>query len=204
MTAKDFAAKRILRGQVLHVGDGDNFRFFHKPLYYRLFHPTAAFRSTKDQKLSDHSIHIRLAGVDAPECAHFGMPGQEYGPIAKEWLTNYIKNRTVDVQVFQRDQYSRIVADVWVYRPVENIILRFLCGTLLLGYLSWYWKNVSAQMLKAGMAVVYEGAGEVYGHAFHKKALMKLEANAKRKRIGMWSSNNVQSPRQYKAQYKKQ
>lgn len=28
-------------------------------------------------------ISVRLAGVDAPECAHFGMPAQPYGEEAK-------------------------------------------------------------------------------------------------------------------------
>ena len=35
---------------------------------------------------SENTIGVRLAGVDAPECSHFGAVGQPYGPEALQWL----------------------------------------------------------------------------------------------------------------------
>jgi len=36
-----------------------------------------------EKTTSKDTIGIRLAGVDAPECAHFGQPGQPFGEEAK-------------------------------------------------------------------------------------------------------------------------
>ncbi|KAI6020514.1 hypothetical protein EDC04DRAFT_2738026, partial [Pisolithus marmoratus] len=53
------------------MGDADNFRSYHTPgIGWRWFRrvPTLA----KD--LKDQTIHIRIAGIDAPEGGHFGRP----------------------------------------------------------------------------------------------------------------------------------
>jgi len=140
--------------------------------------------------------------VDAPECAHFGMPGQEYGPVAKEWLTNYVLNHDMYVVAMKRDQYSRIVAESWVYKPPSNAVLRFIAGYLLLGRWTWFWKDVSLEMLKAGYAVTYESAGGVF---FYNKFYYKYyETMARWRRKGMWVKGRVESPRDYKIRMKKQ
>jgi endonuclease YncB( thermonuclease family) len=59
--------------------------------------------------LKDQTIHIRIAGVDAPEAAHFGRPAQPFAPEALAWLKNSIEGKTVYCQLIRRDQYSRIV-----------------------------------------------------------------------------------------------
>lgn len=60
-------------------------------------------------ELKDQTIHIRIAGVDAPEAAHFGRPAQPYAPEALAWLKNAIEGKTLYCQLIHRDQYSRIV-----------------------------------------------------------------------------------------------
>jgi endonuclease YncB( thermonuclease family) len=60
--------------------------------------------------LKDQTIHIRIAGVDAPEAAHFGRPAQPYAPEALAWLKNAIEGKTLYCRLIHRDQYSRIVS----------------------------------------------------------------------------------------------
>jgi endonuclease YncB( thermonuclease family) len=125
-------------------------------------------------------IHVRLAGIDAPEGAHFGKPAQPYSAEALEWLKNYIMNRRVRAYIYKRDQYERVVATVWVRR--------FL-----------FRKDVGKEMLKAGMATVYEAKmGAEFGD-FEEK-YRKIEELAKKKQRGMWSSKaeDYESPRDYK------
>lgn len=125
-------------------------------------------------------IHVRLAGIDAPEGAHFGKPAQPYSAEALDWLKNYIMDRRVRAYIYKRDQYERVVATVWVRR-----------------YL--FRRDVGKEMLKAGFATVYEAKmGAEFGE-FEEK-YRKAEEVAKRKKIGMWAgkAKDYESPRDYK------
>jgi endonuclease YncB( thermonuclease family) len=80
-------------------------------------------------------VHVRIAGVDAPECAHFGNPPQPYSEEALEWLKDYVGGRRVRAYLHSKDQFDRVVATVMVRRGL--------------------WKrDVGYEMLKAGMATV--------------------------------------------------
>jgi endonuclease YncB( thermonuclease family) len=60
-------------------------------------------------------------------------------------------------------------------------------------------RDVGKEMLKAGLATVYEAnSGAEFG-AFEQK-YRDIEANAKRKRTGMWAGKkeDFESPRAYK------
>ena len=133
-----------------------------------------------DGDVSRIQIHVRLAGVDAPELAHFGRPEQAYSRDALEWLTSYILHRRVRAYVYKRDQYDRAVATVYVRRG----LLR---------------RDVGLQMLKRGLATVYEAkTGAEFGEVEEK--YRRAEWWAKRKRKGMWGAKKgvFESPRDYK------
>lgn len=142
----------------------DSFFFFSPP-----------FRTTQ--------IPIRIAGVDAPEGAHFGRPAQPFAAEALTWLSQYILNRNVRAYIYKRDQYNRIVATVY--------IRRFLIR-----------RDVGLEMIKRGLATTYEAkSGGEYGGL--KATYEAAEANAKRQRKGMWSvkPRKFESPREYKSRY---
>jgi len=89
-------------------------------------------------------------------------------------------NRRVRAYIYKRDQYERVVATVWVRR--------FL-----------FRKDVGMEMLKAGMATIYEAKmGAEFGD-FEDK-YRKAEEKAKSKKIGMWAGKlaDYESPRDYK------
>jgi endonuclease YncB( thermonuclease family) len=123
---------------------------------------------------------MRLAGIDAPEGAHFGKPAQPYSTEAWEWLRNYILGRRVRAYVYKRDQYERVVATVWIRK--------------------WFIRrDVGQQILKAGLATVYEAnQGAEFGGLEEK--YRREEEKAKKKRKGMWAGNpeEYESPRDYK------
>jgi len=170
-------AGRQLHGLVVHVGDGDNFRVLHTPWllrwWIRLRWRLSGGQLPYKGNLSSQTIHVRLAGVDAPECAHFGLAGQRFGPQARAWLQRTLLNQPVKLLLYQRDRYGRIVAHVWRPRRIP------LLGPLLPGL------NVSLEMVRAGYAEVYRGAGACYGHL--REALELAERQAQKRRLGMWA-----------------
>ncbi|KAK5048346.1 putative endonuclease lcl3 [Exophiala bonariae] len=181
-----FLRRRSLVGRVTSVGDGDNFRIYHTPggrLAGWGWFPGR--RIPLDRKeLKDQTIHVRLAGIDAPELAHFGRPAQPYGQEALEWLTSYVMGRRVRVYVYKADQYSRVVGSAYVWKGLWR-------------------RDVSMQMLKAGLATVYEAkSGVEFGKGDEQK-YRKAEWWAKTKRKGMWSgkNKNFESPRDYKSRH---
>ncbi|KAL8784209.1 MAG: hypothetical protein Q9213_004101 [Squamulea squamosa] len=178
-----FWRKRSLFGQVTSVGDGDNFRLFHTPGGRLAGWGLLPWRRVpeKAKELKDKTVHIRLAGVDAPEMAHFGNPAQPFSKEALDFLTGYILHRRVRAYVYKRDQYDRAVATVYVRRW----LLR---------------KDVGLQMLKRGLATVYEAkSGSEFGNLEQK--YRETEKWAKLKRKGLWggSKKNHETPREYKA-----
>lgn len=97
-----------------------------------------------------------------------------------DWLRNYILDRRVRAYIYKRDQYDRIVATVFVRRGL-------------------FRRDVGFQMLKAGLATVYEAkSGAEFGKLEDK--YRRTEAWAKQKRIGIWSGKlkDFESPRDYK------
>ena len=118
--------------------------------------------------------------MDAPELAHFGRPPQPFSKEALSWLTSYLLHRRVRAYVYKRDQYDRAVATVYVRR--------------------WFLrKDVGLQMLKMGLATVYEAKqGAEFGEL--EDRYRKAEWRAKTKRKGMWAGKkkDFESPRDYK------
>ncbi|SCU80542.1 LAME_0B03642g1_1 [Lachancea meyersii CBS 8951] len=206
--------KKWLYGKVTAVGDGDNFRFFHTPGGIRggwgwirkvpkldksdpdttgaRKWPLSFFRKAKmtekekflalpvplKGKRSLPTISIRVCGVDAPERAHFGNTAQPFSEEALIWLRHTILGRWVWVKPLAIDQYGRCVAKV--------------------EYLTWTgYKNVSLEMVKNGLAIVYEGKtgaefdSEEDIYLFHQNA-------AKKQRKGVWSLRKMETPGAYK------
>ncbi|KAL9103429.1 MAG: hypothetical protein Q9163_001531 [Psora crenata] len=177
-----FWRKRSLFGTVTRVGDGDNFHLFHTPGGRLAGWGWLPWRKVPDKgkKLKDRTIHVRLAGVDAPELAHFGRPSQPYGQEAVDWLSKYILHRRVRAYIYKRDQYDRAVATVYV----RKWLLR---------------RDVGLQMLKKGLATVYEAkTGAEFG-ALERK-YRTAERWAKLRSRGMWGGKRRQfeSPRDFK------
>ncbi|RFU31141.1 hypothetical protein B7463_g5217, partial [Scytalidium lignicola] len=55
-------------------------------------------------------IHIRIAGIDAPEAAHFGKPAQPLATEALTWLKNYTLNQRGQMVTTQIEGSTRTTA----------------------------------------------------------------------------------------------
>jgi len=95
-----------IMGYVTAVNDGDNVRVAHVPLLRR---PFGQPKLDKKVLLSECTINVRLAGVDAPEAAHWGHEAQPYSKEAREYLSKITLNKFACVYPHRRDQYERIV-----------------------------------------------------------------------------------------------
>ncbi|KAL3457069.1 putative endonuclease lcl3 [Aspergillus heterothallicus] len=184
--------RRSIIGKVTSVGDGDNFRIFHTPggrLAGWGWLPWKRVPKVK-KELRDNTIHIRLAGVDAPELAHFGRPEQPFARDAHEWLTSYLMNKRVRAYVHRPDQYQRAVATVYVRRALDFPI-------------PFRRRDVSYEMLRRGLATVYEAkSGSEFGGKAKEERYRSAEWWAKMKGNGMWKgfrrNKDWESPREYK------
>ncbi|KAL2212659.1 SNase-domain-containing protein [Sarocladium strictum] len=178
-----FFRNRSIFGKVTSVGDGDGFHMFHTPGGRAVGWGWLRRVPEKRKELKDRTISIRIAGIDAPECSHFGRPAQPFSAEAMQWLSSYILNRNVRTFVYRRDQYDRIVGTVYI----RKWLIR---------------RNVGLEMVKRGLATTYEAkTGAEFGGL--KDVYMKAEAKAKRKRKGMWGGkkSEFESPRDYKTRY---
>ncbi|CAN6654314.1 hypothetical protein TRVA0_027S00716 [Trichomonascus vanleenenianus] len=185
---ESFFKRRTMLGRVTSVGDADNFHFYHTPggVFggWGWLRRAPEVTKLKRGELTGKTIHIRLNGIDAPECAHFGRPAQPFSGEALEWLRGYIYNRRIRIKPLARDQYSRIVASAEI----------------------WTWtgrKDVSVEMVRNGWAMVYEGktGSEFDGN---EELLRRLEQAARKKRIGMFQkgAGKLVTPGQYKKMYR--
>lgn len=186
-----FWRRRSLFGRVTSVGDGDGLRLFHTPggrLAGWGWFPGRRIPHTP-KELKDQTISIRLAGVDAPEMAHFGKTAQPGSTEAFEYLTALVAKRRVRVYLHKKDQYERAVATVYVRRPP------FLWRT-----------DVSLQLLRLGLATVYEGkTGAEFGGDAMEEKYRKMEQRARLWRRGIWGSLGKEGdkPRESPMEFKK-
>ncbi|KAI1482772.1 SNase-domain-containing protein [Daldinia eschscholtzii] len=175
-----FFRKRSIFGQVTSVGDGDNFHLYHTPGGRLAGWGWLRNVPVKKAELKNKTIPIRIAGIDAPEGAHFGRPAQPFSTDALVWLSDYILGRRVRARIYRRDQYDRVVATVYVRR--------FL-----------FRRDVGLEMLKRGLATTYEAkTGAEFGGLEEK--YKAAESKAKAAKRGMWGGNPqfFESPRDYK------
>ncbi|KAK8056363.1 Micrococcal nuclease [Apiospora rasikravindrae] len=171
---------RSIFGQVTSVGDGDNFHMFHTPGGRMAGWGWLRNVPKKKVDLKNKTIPIRIAGIDAPEGAHFGRQAQPFATDALAWLSEYLLGKRIRAKIYRRDQYDRIVATVFVRR----FFIR---------------RDVGFEMLKRGLATTYEAkSGAEFGglEAKYKAA----EAKAKAQKLGMWGGKpeHFESPRDYK------
>jgi len=110
---------------------------------------------------SDHT-RIRLYGVDAPE------HGQAFGRKARNYLTDLVRRKTVDVEPLDTDSYERSVA-----------LVRLEDGTL-----------VNQALINAGFAWVYTR------YCTQPQCLewKRLEGDARAGRRGLWKDKRPVPP----------
>lgn len=114
-------------------------------------------------------IRFRIYGIDAPE------KKQPYSNQSQKYLSDLIYGKRVGIKVQKKnDGFGRPV--VWVFTPDG--------------------KDVSAEMLKAGMAWHFKKYDKSLEYA-------ELENNAKENRVGLWADKSPTAPWDYRKSKKK-
>lgn len=128
-------------GKVVKIADGDTF---------------TVLLDNKQQK------RIRLHGVDCPEKA------QDFGNVAKEYISNLIAGKSVTILPTKKDRYGRMVAIVKIDTT-----------------------NINESLLRAGLAWHYKQ----YDNTPH---WAELEHEARNHHRKIWSAKNPTPPWQWR------
>ena len=108
-------------------------------------------------------IKCRFYGIDAPETK------QAFGNRSKQVLSDLIFGEIVHIIIQDKDRYQRAI--VWVYTSDG--------------------KDISAEMLKAGMAWHYKQYSKDNEYA-------ELENAARQQKIGLWADKNPVAPWEFR------
>lgn len=167
------SSKKELNIKLARVVDGDTIRVKHVPK----FNPFVDKLGRKNK----NSIIVRLYGVDAPELAKQGLPGQPYSLEAKNFVEDALeKSGDLRLKLLGRDRYNRILGVI----------------TYSGGFMHMQSIDLSTELVKQGYATVYRQGGAVYDR--NKQELEALENRARRSRSGMWRQDKVILPSEYK------
>ena len=183
-------------GKVERVIDGDTIRLRHYPLY-----PLQS-ENRFDGKLVDHTIIIRLYGIDAPEIGKNGNPAMAFADEAKDYTSSKINGKIVNVKLLKKDQYSRVLGKVVTDDCFPTETSSSSNDPMMFGGKTCKPNNehldLSLGLAHNGYSTLYRGGGAEYDG---NKNLLENEIRfAQGQRKGVWTNGieNAQSPAEYK------
>jgi len=117
----------------------------------------------------DIEIKVRLAGIDAPETpGRKRQPGQPFSDASKKFLAGLVLNKNVEIRGYGLGPHNRIIGEI------------FVDG-----------KNVNHEMVRAGLAAVYQGKSP---DELDLESYQKLETEARNAGRGVWSQGKQYIP----------
>ena len=112
-----------------------------------------------------YKFKVRLVGIDAPEISKKeNEPGQPFSQRAKTLLQMLVLNKTIELESYGLDRYSRILAVIYV----DGM-------------------DVNFEMVKGGLAEVYKGKP---APGFDNLPYWDVEREARSNKRGMWSQGD--------------
>ena len=150
--------------------------FFAHPGIAQQFKVTHVYDGDTIKVISNgEAIIIRLAGIDAPEVAKKGQPGQPYSELATDYLEALVLNKSVKIKTFGFDRHNNALGVV----VIEGI-------------------NVNLKMLRRGLAEVYSNN---LPKDFNLRPYYWQEAEARKVRRHIWrQGDDYISPREWRKQ----
>lgn len=136
----------VIIGTCVGVADGDTC--------------TVLYTTERGNKTTER---IRLNAIDAPEST------QEFGQASKKHLSQLIYRKKIKVEALGRDQYQRILGNIYVGKLFVNL-----------------------EMVKAGLAWWYQK------YAPHDAQMKEAEALAKSAKKGLWIQPSPTPPWMYR------
>ena len=111
-------------------------------------------------------VTVRLACMDAPELSRGKTAGQPFAESSRELLNHLVRGREVELNMVDIDHYRRPIVFIRTGETTVNHVL-----------------------LEKGLAEVYRGRTP-----YSRRECYKRELTAKRKKTGIWSIRNYESP----------
>tara|TARA_R110002073_G_scaffold20209_5_gene72799 strand:- start:4653 stop:5201 length:549 start_codon:yes stop_codon:yes gene_type:complete len=113
---------------------------------------------TVDVLRGQETIRIRLNGIDAPE------RGQPFGNNAKQFVSDQIFGKTIQVEALDEDRYGRTIAD-----------------------LHFYQKRITLELVEVGLAWHYTQYSD-------EEALANAQVEAQQAKRGLWADPRHVAP----------
>lgn len=125
----------------------------------------------------DIEIKVRLVVIDTPETSKKKRElGQPYSQQAKKHLAGLILDKVVEIKGYGLGPFNRILGVIYLND-----------------------KNINLEMLKAGLAEVYQGRPP---KGFNSTPYFKAETEAREAKRGMWSlGDKYISPREWRKRH---
>lgn len=125
-----------------------------------------------------YKIEVRLVGIDTPEISRKkNEPGQPFSQQAKIHLQRLVLNKSVELEGYGLDPFSRVLGVVYV----DGI-------------------NVNLELVKEGLAEVYKGKP---APGFDNRPYWDAEQEARKNKRGMWvQGDEYISPKKWRKQHK--
>lgn len=121
----------------------------------------------------DLEFRIRMVAIDAPETGGYKRKGQPYSQQAKKVLQQLVQGKNVRLKQYGTGGYNRILAEI------------FSQG-----------RNINLTMVRQGLAEVYRGR---LPKTLDSGPYKKSEADARRRRAGIWSQGKYyKSPKTWR------
>lgn len=183
----------ISYGRIIKVIDGDSIRVIDRKYSDS---DVQKIKTKEDyKKFKKESFSVRFYGIDTPEKAVGGKPGQKFGDQAHDTLENFCLDKELSKKVS-----DVIKGQISIFKECRLVTLdidsygRSLCAVTIGG------TDLSLYMLQKGLACVYYGRNAQYnGHRNKFESEMKQAMDEKR---GMWAEE-VELPREYKRRMRK-
>lgn len=137
-------------GKVIRVADGD----------------TVTLLDAMNQ-----SIRVRLAFIDAPELS------QPYGKASQRSLGEMVKDQDVWVKVWDKDQYGRMVGQIW-----------------------WEKDDIGLMQIVKGYAWHYPVYAKKQQNKMEFARYQKAQKTAKKEQLGLWQEKQPISPWRFRQQ----
>lgn len=126
-------------------------------------------------------VKIRLYQIDAPE------KGQDFGNKSKEYLSNLIFNKTVQVINYGKDRYGRTLSTIMLQTsPVKEK----------------YSDCEIIHRIDVNITMIYEGMAWYYPFAKKNDIYKQAEEKARANKVGLWSQKAI-APWEFRKNKKK-
>lgn len=127
--------------------------------------------------LGGKKMRVRLVGIDAPEIRkNKKSEGQPFALEAKNFLNKQIQDKKVTIKEYGNDMYGRVLGEIYF----EN-------------------RNINLELVSRGFAEVYRGKAPA---GVDTDAYRKAQAEAQASKLGIWSADTYQSPKDFRKKHK--